>query len=73
VVAAMKATPSEDTLFGPCVIRTDGRRLNPMYLFQVKSPAESKHPWDYYTLLRTTPAAQAFRPMDSGGCPLVHS
>ncbi len=73
VVAAMKATPSEDKLFGRCVIRQDGRRLNPMYLFQVKSPQESKYPWDYYKLLRTTPADQAFRPMDQGGCPLVHS
>ncbi|HSU06521.1 MAG TPA: ABC transporter substrate-binding protein, partial [Acetobacteraceae bacterium] len=73
VVAAMKAKPSEDTLFGRCVIREDGQRLNPMYLFQVKSPDESKYPWDYYKLLRTTPAEQAFRPLDQGDCPLVHS
>ena len=68
----MKAVPSDDPLFGSCVIRADGRRLNPMYLFQVKAPAESKYPWDYYKLLRTTPADQAFRPLDQGGCPLVH-
>ena len=37
-----------------------------MYLFQVKSPAESKEPWDYYTLKRTIPAAQAFRPIRRG-------
>ncbi|MGH7043715.1 MAG: ABC transporter substrate-binding protein [Acetobacteraceae bacterium] len=73
VIAAMKAEPSDDPLFGKCVIRADGRRLNPMYLFQVKAPAESKYPWDYYKLLRTTPADQAFRPLDQGGCPLVHS
>ncbi len=73
VVAAMKAAPSDDTLFGRCTIREDGRRLNPMYLFQVKAPDESKYPWDYYKLLRTTPADQAFRPMDQGDCPLVHS
>ncbi len=73
VIAAMKAVPSDDPLFGRCVIRADGRRLNPMYLFQVKAPGESKHPWDYYTLLRTTPADQAFRPLDQGGCPLVHA
>ncbi|MDE2583047.1 MAG: ABC transporter substrate-binding protein [Rhodospirillales bacterium] len=73
VIAAMKAEPSNDPLFGTCVIRADGRRLNPMYLFQVKAPAESKYPWDYYKLLRTTPADKAFRPMDKGGCPLVHS
>ncbi len=73
VIAAMKAVPSDDPLFGSCVIRADGRRLNPMYLFQVKAPAESKYPWDYYKLLRTTSADQAFRPLDQGGCPLVHS
>jgi len=73
VIAAMKATPSDDPLFGKCVIRADGRRLNPMYLFQVKAPEESKYPWDYYKLLRTTPANEAFRPLDQGGCSLVHS
>jgi branched-chain amino acid transport system substrate-binding protein len=73
VIAQMKSKPSEDSLFGKCVIREDGRRLNPMYLFQVKSPDESKQPWDYYKLLRTTPADQAFRPMDQGACPLVHA
>ncbi len=73
VIAGMKAEPSDDPLFGKCVIRADGRRLNPMYLFQVKAPGESKYPWDYYKLLRTTPADKAFRPLDQGGCPLVHS
>ncbi len=71
VIARMKSTGTDDTLFGKSVIRADGRRLNPMYLFQVKSPEQSKYPWDYYTLLRTTPADQAFRPMSEGGCPLV--
>ncbi|MEO9191904.1 MAG: ABC transporter substrate-binding protein, partial [Acetobacteraceae bacterium] len=71
VIAAMKAAGSDDTLFGKCVIREDGRRLNPMYLFQVKTPEQSKYPWDYYTLLGTTPADQAFRPMSEGGCPLI--
>jgi branched-chain amino acid transport system substrate-binding protein len=44
-----------------------------MYLFQVKSPQESRHPWDYYSLRRTIPATEAFRPLDQGGCPLVRS
>ncbi len=73
VIAQMKKTGSDDTLFGRCVIREDGRRLNPMYLFQVKTPEQSKRPWDYYTLLSTTPADQAFRPMNEGGCPLVQT
>lgn len=71
VIAHMKSTGTDDKLFGKCVIRADGRRLNPMYLFQVKSPAESKYAWDYYKLLHTTPADEAFRPMSEGGCPLV--
>ena len=54
-------------------MRTDGRVIHNMYLFEVKSPAESKGPWDYYKLRRTIPADQAFRPLDQGGCPLVHA
>jgi branched-chain amino acid transport system substrate-binding protein len=42
-----------------------------MYLFQVKTPAESRAPWDYYKLVRTIPAEQAFRPLDQGHCPFV--
>ncbi len=71
VVAAMKGAPTDDPLFGKGTIRPDGRKLNPFYLFRVKSPAESRYPWDYYTLLRTTPADQAFRPMAEGGCPMI--
>ncbi len=71
VVARMKAMPTEDECFGAGTIREDGRKLHPSYLFEVKSPAESKGPWDYYKLLATTPAADAFRPLNQGGCPLV--
>jgi branched-chain amino acid transport system substrate-binding protein len=71
VVAKMKATPTDDTLFGKGEIRADGRKIHPMYLFEVKSPAESKGPWDYYKVRATIPAAEAFRPVSEGGCPLV--
>jgi branched-chain amino acid transport system substrate-binding protein len=70
-VARMKAMPTDDDAFGPGSIRIDGRALHPCYLFQVKTPAESKGPWDYYKLLATTPADQAFRPLSEGGCKLV--
>jgi branched-chain amino acid transport system substrate-binding protein len=70
-VARMKAMPTDDDAFGPGRIRQDGRKLHPAYLFEVKTPAESKGPWDYYKLIATTPADQAFRPLDQGGCPLV--
>jgi branched-chain amino acid transport system substrate-binding protein len=72
-IAHMKATPTEDPLFGKGRVRVDGRVIHDMHLFEVKSPAESNEPWDYYTLRRTIPADQAFRPLDQGGCALVHS
>ena len=45
--------------------------MHNMYLFEVKKPAESKGPCDYYKLLATIPGEEAFRPMDQGDCPLV--
>jgi branched-chain amino acid transport system substrate-binding protein len=72
-VAQMKAMPTDDTLFGKGSVRPDGRVLHPMYLFEVKSPAESKYAWDYYKLVQTTPPDQAFRPLAEGGCALVHA
>ena len=42
--------------------------MHPMYLFEVKAPGESKGPWDYYKMLGTIPAEQAFRPLTEGGC-----
>ena len=62
--------PTDDDCFGQARIRADGRKLHPAYLLEVKKPSESKGPWDYYKLLATTPADQAFRPLDKGGCPL---
>ena len=73
VVAQMKAMPTEDEAFGKGSIRSDGMALFPSYLFQVKTPAESKHPWDYYKLVTTTPADQAWKPLAEGGCPLIRS
>jgi branched-chain amino acid transport system substrate-binding protein len=73
VVAKMKSMPTEDKLFGKGSIRQDGRKIHPMYLFEVKKPAESKGPWDLYKTLATIPAKEAFRPMKDGGCPLVKS
>jgi branched-chain amino acid transport system substrate-binding protein len=46
--------------------------MRDMYLEQVKSPAESKYPFDYVKILATIPAEAAFRPLKEGGCPLVH-
>ncbi|MFZ5691938.1 MAG: ABC transporter substrate-binding protein [Pseudomonadota bacterium] len=71
VVAKMKEMPTDDKLFGKGQVRQDGRKIHPMYLFEVKKPSESKGPWDYYKVRATIPADQAFRPMSEGGCPLV--
>jgi branched-chain amino acid transport system substrate-binding protein len=73
VVTRMKAMPTEDDAFGAGSIRVDGRKVSPSYLFEVKTPAESKGPWDYYKMLQETPAAEAWRPLAEGGCPLVRS
>ena len=72
-VARMKAIPTDDDCFGKGTIRADGRKLHPAYLFEVKTPAESRGPWDYYKLLQTTPGEEAFRPLAEGNCPLVRS
>lgn len=71
VVAHMKKNKTKDALFGEGEIREDGRKIHPMYLFEVKKPEESKGPWDYYKTRATIPADQAFRPIGEGKCPLV--
>src|SRR5690242_1964003 len=71
VVAKMKELPTDDPLFGKGTIRADGRKIHPAYLVEVKKPAESKYPWDYYKIRATIPADQAFRPLNAGECPLV--
>jgi branched-chain amino acid transport system substrate-binding protein len=71
VIAKMKELPTDDPLFGKGTIRADGHKIHNMYLFEVKNPSESKGPWDLYKLRATIPAAQAFRPLDQGGCALA--
>ncbi len=71
VIAKMKELPTDDPLFGKGTIRADGRKVHDAYLLEVKKPAESKYPGDFYHLRATLPAAEAFRPLREGGCPLV--
>lgn len=71
VVAKMKETPVNDFFAHNGHIRADGRMVHDMYLVQVKSPQDSKYPWDYYKILRVVPGDEAYRPLDQGGCPLV--
>jgi branched-chain amino acid transport system substrate-binding protein len=67
----MKATPTQDPIFGSGYIREDGRKMHDMYLFEVKTPEESKAPWDYYKTIATIPAEKAFRPLSQSACPLI--
>ncbi|MBV9539032.1 MAG: ABC transporter substrate-binding protein [Acidisphaera sp.] len=71
VVDEMKRLPTDDPLFGRGTIRPDGRKVHPVYLFQTKTPAESTGQWDMFKLVSTIPAAEAFRPLNEGHCPLV--
>ena len=73
VVAQMKSAPAQDDAFGTTVIRQDGMALCPSFLFQVKTPAESKTPWDYYKTIVTTAADKAWKPLAEGGCSLVRA
>jgi branched-chain amino acid transport system substrate-binding protein len=73
VVAKMKATPTDDPLFGKGTIDAAGRKRHDAFLFEVKKPAESKHPGDFYNLKATIPAKDAFRDPKDSGCPLVNS
>lgn len=71
VMAQMKKTPINDFFAKNGTIRDDGRMVHDMYLLQVKKPAESKTPWDYYNVRATIPAAEAFQPLSASKCSLV--
>lgn len=71
VMAKMKATPINDLYTSNGKIREDGLLVHDMYLFRVKTPEESKYPWDYYKVVTKVPAAEAFSPMVPGACRFV--
>jgi branched-chain amino acid transport system substrate-binding protein len=71
VLAKMREMPVDDFFARGGTIRKDGRMVHDMLLVQVKTPAESKYPWDYYKVLATIPGEQAFRPLGESECPLV--
>jgi branched-chain amino acid transport system substrate-binding protein len=71
LVDAMKAMPTDDPLFGKGTIRADGRHIHPVYLMQVKTPAESKAEWDVFKMVSTVKPEDAWRPLDKGGCPFI--
>jgi branched-chain amino acid transport system substrate-binding protein len=71
IVAQMKLMPTHDGLFSDGYIRKDGRVIHDIYVFKVKSPAQSKVKWDDYALEKIIPGEAAFRPLNEGGCPLI--
>ena len=71
VMAWMKANPTQDPVFGEGYIREDGRHMHDMFLMEVNSPDEAEYPQDYFSVLATIPAEEAFRPLDEGNCALV--
>jgi branched-chain amino acid transport system substrate-binding protein len=71
VMAHMRAMKVEDMFAHGGVVREDGRMVHDMLLVKVKSPAESKYPWDYYSIQQVIPGDQAFRPLSESVCPLI--
>ena len=71
VVKKMKEMPVNDMVVKNGQIREDGRLVRDAWLVQVKTPEESKGPWDIYKILAQIPASEVIRPLDKGGCPLV--
>jgi branched-chain amino acid transport system substrate-binding protein len=72
VLARMKATPTDDILFGKGSVRADGRKMHDAFLLEVKKPGDSKSDWDVAKILAKVPADQAFRPLSESPCPLVN-
>jgi branched-chain amino acid transport system substrate-binding protein len=73
VASAMRTIPVSDMFTRNAVLRADGRLVHDMLLVEVKSPEQSKYPWDYYNIKAVLPGAEAFRPLDEGGCSLVRT
>jgi branched-chain amino acid transport system substrate-binding protein len=71
VSAKMQEIPVSDPILEKAEVRKDGRVMRPFYLFEVKTPAESKRPYDYYKLVRTIAPEEASRPLNEGNCSLV--
>jgi len=71
VMAKMREMPINDFFAKNGKLRQDGRMVHDMYLVEVKTPAESSGPWDYYKIMTTISGDQAFRPAGEDGCPLI--
>jgi branched-chain amino acid transport system substrate-binding protein len=73
VIRKMKEKPIDDALFGPVVVRADGRAIHNMYILKAKAPAQSKSKWDLLEQVGVLSGPEAFRPVEDGGCAMVES
>ncbi len=71
IIRKLKEKPIEDDLFGPVVVRPDGRAIHNMYILKVKAPSASKSKWDLLEQVGVLSGPEAFRPLADGGCALV--
>src|SRR5215469_12725296 len=73
IIRKMKERPIDDDLYGPVVVRADGRAIHNMYILKAKAPAESRSKWDLLEQVGVLSGPEAFRPLEDGGCSLVES
>jgi branched-chain amino acid transport system substrate-binding protein len=71
VAAQMRATRLDDFMSKGAWIRADGLVMRTMYVLAVKSPAESKRPWDYFSELAAIPPEKAFAPLNPVACKVL--
>jgi branched-chain amino acid transport system substrate-binding protein len=71
VVAMMKQIPVQDDALGHAIVRADGRVMQTIYLLRVKKPGEPTSEWDQFSLVRSIPPEQAFRPPSASACDLL--
>jgi len=71
VMQTLRTMPIRDAFARNAKLREDGKLLHDTYLVSVKSPAESKAPWDYYKIIKTVSGDESFNPLSESQCPLV--
>jgi branched-chain amino acid transport system substrate-binding protein len=71
VMAQLRKMKINDMFTDNGYIRADGVMVHDMYVMQVKTPTESKYPWDYYKVVKKMPGEEAFGPLANSTCPLV--
>ena len=71
VMAKMRQLPVNDFEMKNVAVRADGQVMRPLYAARIKGPAESKYPYDYYEILATVAADDAWRPAAESACSLL--